>query len=631
MAASWPSGYLDAPKPFADLFLGCAEAVTREVAARLPGANTKTVWNGIDPRRARVAECATCSEGFREKLGWDGSDFVLISVANPRSQKRLERLPEIMARIEERLAPRRVRLIVAGEAASGSPDGRDAMLKFETEVDLWHARKAIHWSSGIEDIAPLLAAADAFVSTSAVEGLSLAQLEALAAGLPVVATNVGGAREVADRSDRMFLVSKDADAEAFAKILARLAAAPPPKSPALPKAFTRERMAARSNLLYRGLLVRANRRIHPREPVWVLTNNFSTGGAQSSARRLLTGLAARGHYVRAATIEELQERVSPGREALNAAGIPVTAITPGPNPEVLVAALLDALGAHPPRAVLFWNVITPVKVLIADALAGITIFDVSPGEMYFQSLDRFFAAVPAGLPIKTPRDYGKMLEGVIVKYSAEAARAKDVLGTRVQVIPNGVPRGQAVSGRRKGERLVIGTAARLSPDKRLDQLLAALHHIHARLPKYEVRIAGGPEAGNLTYTQELRRLAGRLPVKWCGKVDDIPSFMAGLDIFAMISEPAGCPNASLEAMAARLPIVATDHGGANEQVTSGVNGLLVPRGNPKAFGEALLSLANDSAMCERMGEASRLRADSVFGMERMLDLYSAVLGLAAPG
>jgi glycosyltransferase involved in cell wall biosynthesis len=118
---------------------------------------------------------------------------------------------------------------------------------------------------------------------------------------------------------------------------------------------------------------------------------------------------------------------------------------------------------------------------------------------------------------------------------------------------------------------------------------------HSRLPNYELRIAGSPDAGDQTHFQELQRLSRALPVKWCGHLEDIASFMADLDIFAMISEPAGCPNASLEAMAAGLPIVATDHGGAAEQVIHGVNGLLVPRADTEAFAESLVAIANDAA------------------------------------
>ena len=60
--------------------------------------------------------------------------------------------------------------------------------------------------------------------------------------------------------------------------------------------------------------------------------------------------------------------------------------------------------------------------------------------------------------------------------------------------------------------------------------------------------------------------AAGLPVKLLGELDDPRPFYRDLDLFVMISEPAGCPNASLEAMAAGLPVVATDVGGAAEQV-----------------------------------------------------------------
>jgi glycosyltransferase involved in cell wall biosynthesis len=194
----------------------------------------------------------------------------------------------------------------------------------------------------------------------------------------------------------------------------------------------------------------------------------------------------------------------------------------------------------------------------------------------------------------------------------------------VHVIPNGVPL-LPTRQHPPRKRLVIGTAARLSPDKRLDQLLAAVFRAHSRLPAYEVRIAGGPDAGDRRHFRELERLARGLSVKWCGQVEDIPAFMADLDIFGMISEPGGCPNASLEAMAAGLPIVATDHGGAAEQVIHGVNGFLIVRGDSEAFADSLVMLANDAPMRARMGAASRERAASVFSLERMLDSYSSLL------
>jgi hypothetical protein len=51
MPASWPAGYLDAAKPIADLLIGCARAVSREVEIRMPNTTARTVWNGVDFRR----------------------------------------------------------------------------------------------------------------------------------------------------------------------------------------------------------------------------------------------------------------------------------------------------------------------------------------------------------------------------------------------------------------------------------------------------------------------------------------------------------------------------------------------------------------------------------------------------
>src|SRR5205823_320847 len=74
-----------------------------------------------------------------------------------------------------------------------------------------HAR----WTGPVSDVAGILAAADALVSTSSHEGLSLAQIEALAMGCWVVATDVGGASEIAAETERFYLVPPDASPEQF--------------------------------------------------------------------------------------------------------------------------------------------------------------------------------------------------------------------------------------------------------------------------------------------------------------------------------------------------------------------------------------------------------------------------------
>jgi glycosyltransferase involved in cell wall biosynthesis len=425
-------------------------------------------------------------------------------------------------------------------------------------------------------------------------------------------------------------------------------------------------MAARYRWLYPRAIAAA-RRAGRGSGLWLITNNFSTGGAQSSARRLLLGLQAAGERVRAAVVEEDPEWPTAGRRALVEAKIPV--IAPGLNAagvhEAAIEQILGAVDADPPQSVLFWNLRPAFKVALADALAGVPIYDISPGEMFYDSLEKYFTKPQWKFGCRTPLEYGGLLAGVIVKYSAEAEQAEQFLGAPVHVIPNGVevvkrngagreaeearphpsplPQGEgetsAVPGRMddSGPResrcergqisespFVFGTAARINPQKRLEDLLEAFHLAHDRLPPYVLKIAGGEETGCGEYAAKLRAGCNGLPVQWLGEVTDVAGFHRGLDAFAMISEPAGCPNASLEAMAAGLPIIATDFGGASEQVIDGETGRLVPARDSRALALALIETATRSELFRKMGMAGKQLMKERFSLERMIEGYRRV-------
>lgn len=627
MPAGWPLGVGDGGPPLADLILACSCAVAEQAREANLGVPIRTVWNGIDtssvvPREARDAVRRT----WRERLGWTEDDFVTVAIANPRRQKCLSRLPAILAALQQRLGTRSARLLLAGAPARGSEDAGHASSELDAAIAVYPRPESIRSIGAVHEIGEVLAASDALVSVSAFEGLSLAHLEALAAGLPVIATDAGGTREIAAQTHALRLLSLDATDTEVAATLAEAATAPILKAPPLPPCFKRHEMAARTHWFYPQVL-------WPRrsegEGLWLIINNFSTGGAQSSARRLLLGLAARGVKVRAAVVEEHPKHPTAGRAALIAAGIPVLAVPPpgsldGP---LAVARVIDAIAAGRPRAVLFWNVIQVLKVLIADSLLDVPIYDVSPGEMYFHSLTRYFANPRPALPYRDAREYGSRLSGVVVKYASEAEHAAQTLGVPVHVIPNGVPLDPAPRPARKPGALVIGTAARLSPDKRLADLLDAVRLAAPRLPRFVLRIAGGVERGAEDHARELRRAARGLPVEWCGELADTREFLAGLDLFVMISEPSGCPNASLEALAAGVPVIATDVGGAREQILDGVCGRLTPRRDNAALAEAIVDLAHDAEKRDAFAKAGRAHIHDAFSMERMVSRYMETCGL----
>jgi glycosyltransferase involved in cell wall biosynthesis len=294
--------------------------------------------------------------------------------------------------------------------------------------------------------------------------------------------------------------------------------------------------------------------------------------------------------------------------------------------EEAVRALLARIDRDPPAAVLFWNAMAPHKVLLADALLDIPVFDASPGEMYYESLARYLERPRPGLPYRSAADYGARLAGVIVKYQGEAERAALTLGAPVHVIPNGVTPLDPIEARgtRPDRPLVIGTLARLDPRKKVHELLDALAKANGRMPPHVLRIGGGVERGCGDYAAELRVRANGSPVEWMGEVGDPQPFLRELDLFALIAEPAGCPNASLEAMAAGLPVVATGVGGMAEQIVEGVTGHVVPAGDTDALADALVRLAHDAAARARLGQAGRERVRTDFSLEAMVASYRRV-------
>jgi len=625
----WPEGTERLERGHAALLFACSLAAEADlVAAKIP-IPCRTIWNGIDaapfaPSSAQRAEGAA----FRHAHGIDPTDLVLLAIANPRPQKRLQLLPAVLAAASAALlrrgVERRARLVIIGDADPRGELAAQSARELREAIAAHNLVDRVHLVGSQDRVAAALAASDALLSTSAHEGLSLAHLEALAAGIPVIATDAGGTAELAPGNPAMRVLARDATPEALAEAAVELALARPEGGRALVLAgFTRERMAARYAALYRRV---AAPRERARRGIVLITNNFSTGGAQSSARRLLAGLASLGEHARAVVLEEQARFPTPGRRALEAAGIPVFA---APTAETVdaasaVAAILDQLDADPPEAVLFWNALAEHKILLADALLDVPIFDISPGEMYFASLDRRFARATPGLPYRDARAYGARLAGVIVKYEAEVAQAAATLGAPAHVVPNGIDLGPAPARRSRGGPLVIGTAARLSPQKKLEELLSALRIAAPDLPPHTLRIAGGPERGSEEYSLQLKQSAEGLAVEWLGELEGAGALLSDLDLFAMISEPAGCPNASLEAMATGLPVIATDVGGASEQVVDGLTGRLVPRGDVTALAAALVDLGNDATKREAMGDAGRARAFARFDARRMVADYRRI-------
>lgn len=610
--AGWPEG---TERSRATAFVACSRRAAHEAVEAGVGAPVRVAFNGVHVEQG-VADPET-----RASLGIDARALLLIAVANARPQKRLEKAVSVLASLVRRGTD--AHLVIVGAPLAGNVAAQASSRLVDEVAEARGVTARVHRVGSSADVSRWLGCADVMLSTSAWEGMSLAQLEALDAGVPVVAADVGGADEIARaHPGRYVRVATDASDDAYADAVRSVAGKRRDRGEGLARPFTTEGMLARYAYLF-GRVARSRRG----GPAWLVTNNLATGGAQSSARRLLLGLRARGVDVRAAVLQEQQEHPTEGRRALESAGVNVLAAPCADehDPAETVAEIVRAIDREGARAVLLWNVIPEHKVLLADALIGTRVIDVSPGEMYYASLDRYFRSPRAGSPILDGRDYGALLAGMVVKYAAEAERAARALGVSARVIPNGVELRDRKRARTSHERLVVGTLARLSPDKKLEQLVAATRvAVACGAPPFELRIAGAVETSCEAWARDLEASCEGLPVRFVGERSSA-EFLDELDVFAMISEPLGCPNSSLEAMAAGLPVVATDAGGARDQLEDGA-GVLVPRGDVDALGRALARVLADSALRSELGARAEQRVRERFSLERMVDDYVAILG-----
>jgi glycosyltransferase involved in cell wall biosynthesis len=176
---------------------------------------------------------------------------------------------------------------------------------------------------------------------------------------------------------------------------------------------------------------------------------------------------------------------------------------------------------------------------------------------------------------------------------------------------------------------VIGTVARLSPQKGLSYLIAALPQVLAGKPRTHVVLVGdGPLRDALA--EQARALGVADRVHFVGRQDDVPGYLSSMDVFVLPSLFEGLPLSILEAMAAGLPVAATAVDGTPEVVEDGVTGRLVPPQDPPALASAILGILGDSGLARRMAIAARLQAkrySRTVMLDRIVALYDQLLGV----
>jgi glycosyltransferase involved in cell wall biosynthesis len=602
----------NAPQIYNDPHVPFVVAVSAHVAGELRAAGfTQPIEVIRHEVRRSLSFSAEARARIRAELGVSDDCLLIGMVGQFKAQKAYPRAVRVLKHVQH---ARRAKLMIVG--------GWDHAYGFSSATHAATMRLAAQLECGgdillpgnVEDPTPYYNAFDVFLNTSLYEGLSIATLEAQAHGCPIVTADAGGQRECLREGD--VLVGPTEDDSAYAAAILRATRRPsPPASerPIVPH-------------LWQYLAHAADIRPQAQRALF-LTANLNIGGAQRSLVNLVTRLGPDAY------VGVLNHLTFDGfHRALREADVPAFFFGLGQSIENRTFEVLSFLRNARIGQLVFWNVDAPTKLLLTKALSptALRIIEVSPGPMLFRELDQtgelqhriaFDAA-----------DYFRRLDRFIAKYHGGAPpQHYGFDSAHVTTVRNGVPLcpgAPPVPLAERGASLI--TVTRIVPNKQIEKLLAMMQILRGRVSDARLTIVGGVEQRHIGYWESLvaRIERDRLDcIDFVGPSTDIRPLLDAHRVFVMISKEQGCPNASLEAMASGLPVVANDDGGTAEQVVHGKTGFVTGHDDPAAMAAWVEKLLIDDAQAQRLGEAGRDRARVTFSMDEMVERYRSVLGL----
>ena len=347
-----------------------------------------------------------------------------------------------------------------------------------------------------------------------------------------------------------------------------------------------------------------------------------------------------------------------------------------------LAALLPAykfqvsiltFGIHPESSVLSLTIPCPVYLLPIKRTYDLTALraarslgrflkrhDIGLVQTFFESSDLWGGAVVRLLSsarlVWSRRDMGILRErkhqlayrllgfmphGVFAVSQQVRQHVIDVDGVdpaKVRVVYNGLDLDHFTDASRHltmAGKLRIVTVGNIRKVKGHDVLVHAAALVLELFPNASFYIAGeildAPYFGAL---QEQIEKSGRSSqFHFVHDMRDVAAFLESADLFVLPSRSEGFSNAILEAMAAALPVVATDVGGNAEAIRHGETGLIVPANDPTALALAINELLSEPARMRSMGEAGRIRVGELFTAQAMMNTVSQAYGelLNLPG
>lgn len=184
--------------------------------------------------------------------------------------------------------------------------------------------------------------------------------------------------------------------------------------------------------------------------------------------------------------------------------------------------------------------------------------------------------------------------------------------------------------------VLIGSVANINPQKGHEYLIRAAAMLQDRVENLYVRILGESTPTHLDYEVRLRQEAGTLGLlqgdrlRFIAPGNRVGDLLAAFDLFLLASVPRseGIPTVILEAMAAGLPVVATDVGSISEVVENGQTGFVVPPENPAALAVAAARILTDPELSHRMSQRASETARRKYDLSACANTHLKAFSLA---
>lgn len=373
--------------------------------------------------------------------------------------------------------------------------------------------------------------------------------------------------------------------------------------------------------------------------VLIMTNSFVMGGMERHIADLACRLVARGMRVDIIYSKSSQENIQPMLDSLQKGGVTIHglperrglsgwarrfkdlySLTRRISPDVIH---IHSTGSQRGElALLAFKIAGPVRCRIVRT-------DHTPPD-----------GPPSIMDVARLRIRDLLLDQIIVVSNQNRTMHLQVLGRspkKVLTIHNGIDPHACTSRSRNDVRaawslppgaLVVGMVARLDEYRKgADVFLRSIAFARVSCPQLHFVVIGDGKM-----RAEIEQYAAQLELaesgRFLGHRTDVVNQLVGMDVFVLPSRYEGLPYTLLEALRSGKPIVATRVGGVEEVLADNAYGMIVPTDDPDACAAALIHLANDAELRERLAAKGPQRIAEQFSIDSMVDKVLHAYGLA---